>query len=133
MIRQTMVVLLMALGAWCWASVRAQGSDPKSDETITNSIGMRLRLIPAGEFLMGRSDSDPRAAWDRNPAHRVRITKPFYLGVHEVTVGQFRKFAEGERYQTENERDGAGGYGYNARENKSEPIPKRDLNRSDKE
>ena len=37
------------------------------------------------------------------PAHRVRITKPFYMGIAEVTVGQFRQFAEASGYKTEAE------------------------------
>ena len=57
---------------------------------ITNSIGMKLRLIPAGEFMMGspgtESDRD-----DDETQHRVRITKPFYMGVTEVTQEQYQK------------------------------------------
>ena len=37
------------------------------------------------------------------PAHRVRITKPFYVGAHEVTVGQYRQFCEQSGYETEAE------------------------------
>lgn len=58
---------------------------------VTNSLGMKLVLIPAGEFLMGSSkDSDPDASPDELPQHRVRITKAFYLGATEVTQGQYR-------------------------------------------
>jgi outer membrane protein assembly factor BamB len=60
-------------------------------ETIVNSIGMKLALIPAGEFLMGSPDSAPDAAEDEKPQHRVRITEPFYLGVYEVTQEQYRR------------------------------------------
>jgi len=123
MIRQTIVVSLAALGAWCCAGVLAQGSDPETPQTITNSIGIRLRLIPAGEFLMGSPDSDPDALWSETPAHRVRITASFYLGVHEVTRGQFRKFVEAERYQTEGERDGQGGHGYDATTDSGQRSP----------
>ena len=52
--------------------------------TITNSIGMELVLIPAGEFMMGSAESD-----DEKPQHKVRITEPFYFGVTEVTQGQW--------------------------------------------
>ena len=62
----------------------------KLPETITNSIGMRLTLIPAGEFLMGSPDSDKDAAADEKPRHRVRITRPFYLGKYEVTRAEYK-------------------------------------------
>ena len=47
-------------------------------------------MIPAGEFLMGSPDSDKDALTSEKPRHRVRITRPFYLGVTEVTQGQYR-------------------------------------------
>jgi formylglycine-generating enzyme required for sulfatase activity len=60
-------------------------------EQITNTIGMKLVLIPAGEFLMGSDKADGSAApAAEQPQHRVRITRPFYLGATEVTRGQYR-------------------------------------------
>ena len=71
---------------------------------ITNSIGMKLKLIPAGEFMMGSGKSpqelvrllgmrEDATKWftDEQPQHRVRITKPFYLGVYEVTQAEYEK------------------------------------------
>jgi formylglycine-generating enzyme required for sulfatase activity len=81
---------------------------------IVNSIGMKLTLIPAGEFMMGSPDFDPYASDDEKPQHRVRITRPFYLGVYPVTCGQFRRFIEATNYQTEAEKDGEGGLGWHA-------------------
>jgi formylglycine-generating enzyme required for sulfatase activity len=52
----------------------------------TNSIGMKMRLIPPGEFQMGSPPGEPGY-----PQHPVRITKPFYAGTHEVTVQEFRE------------------------------------------
>ena len=91
---------------------------------ITNSIGMKLVLIPAGEFLMGSPDSDKDAQDDEKPQHRVRITRPFYLGATEVTVGQFRRVVETAGYQTEAEKDGKGGYGWNEAKAMFEEDPK---------
>jgi len=83
--------------------------------TITNSLGMNFTLIKAGEFLMGSPDTDKDASdvYGEKPRHRVRITRPFYLGVHEVTRGQFRRFVEETGYRTEAEKDGKGAYGWN--------------------
>jgi formylglycine-generating enzyme required for sulfatase activity len=93
-------------------------------ETITNSIGMKLVLIPKGTFQMGSrltpeevDQRYPQGSWvfyTDESQHRVKLTKSFYLGVHEVTVGQFRKFVEAEGYKTDAERDAKGGIGYDA-------------------
>ena len=40
------------------------------------------------------------------PRHQVAITKPFWLGTTEVTVGQFRQFINSARYTTEAEQNG---------------------------
>ena len=58
-------------------------------ETLTNSLGMPLRLIPAGEFLMGSPESEPERDWFEGPQHRVVISQPFYIGVHEVTQAEY--------------------------------------------
>ena len=91
-------------------------TSPKPEDTlITNTIGMKLKLIPAGEFLMGSDESDSDASGAEKVAgkkHLVRITRPFYLGTTEVTVGQFRRFVESAGYKTEAESDGKGGDGW---------------------
>ncbi|MGP1691950.1 MAG: formylglycine-generating enzyme family protein, partial [Giesbergeria sp.] len=97
-------------------------------QAIENSLGMRLVRIPAGEFLMGSDEpievlaqAFPRyerrrlaELRDEAPVHRVRIARAFYLGQHEVTVGQFRQFVQASGYVPESVADGTGGYGYNA-------------------
>lgn len=82
-------------------------------KTLTNTVGMKLVLIPAGEFLMGSPDSDKDAEGDEKPQHRVKISQPFYLGGTEVTVGQFGRVVESAGYRTEAETDGQGGWGWN--------------------
>jgi len=59
---------------------------PLAPVEIINSIGMKLRSIPAGEFMMGS-----RGWSDDETQHRVSITKPFYMGVTEVTQEQYQK------------------------------------------
>ncbi len=53
---------------------------------ITNSLGMQLALIPAGSFQMGSNEG----ADDEKPLHKVRISRSFYMGVHEVTQGAWQ-------------------------------------------
>jgi formylglycine-generating enzyme required for sulfatase activity len=44
---------------------------------------MKFVEIPAGTFSMGSANGDS----DDGPVHEVRISKPYYLGVYEVTNG----------------------------------------------
>ena len=75
---------------------------PVVQETIELGGDVRLEmvLIPAGSFLMG----DDGSGDDAVPAHKVTITKSFYLGRHEVTVQQFRRFVEETGYTTDAEK-----------------------------
>ena len=41
---------------------------------------------------------------NEGPQHRVRVTQPFYMGAHHVTVGQFGKFVADAGYQTDAEK-----------------------------
>jgi formylglycine-generating enzyme required for sulfatase activity len=86
---------------------------------------MKFKLIPAGKFTMGsrreeidrclnefREGSDKflvlrkrhSGAFEKErlpaegPEHEVEITQPFYLGITEVTVGQFRQFVQEKQY-----------------------------------
>ena len=47
---------------------------------------MQLKLIPAGTFSMGSANGDS----DEGPVHEVTITKPYYLGVYEVTNAKWQ-------------------------------------------
>jgi formylglycine-generating enzyme required for sulfatase activity len=91
-------------------------------ETVDLGNGMKMDfvLIPPGEYWMGASESDDQAWDDEKPRHKVRVSKPFYLARTPVTKGQFTAFVTAEEYRTEAERDGEGGDGYNADENKLE-------------
>jgi formylglycine-generating enzyme len=130
--RRLSAVFLLALFAELpFASAQSNAAAAAKPETITNSLGMQLVLIPAGEFMMGGAESgeelvknfphhDLKAEffYDEFPQHRVRITKPFYLGKHEVTNKQFGEFVKATNYTTEAERPetsrrGPGGWGFN--------------------
>jgi len=50
-----------------------------------NGVKMELVLIPSGSFVMGAADGPA----DERPAHKVTITRPFYMGKYEVTQAQW--------------------------------------------
>ena len=103
-------------------------------KTAENSLGMPFVLVPAGSFLMGSDEAADSLAKaypdvpaerfsqlsDEAPVHRVIISKAFWLGRTEVTVGQFRRFLAASGYVPESIRDGTGGYGYNPEYSKTE-------------
>lgn len=74
------------------------------DRRVTSPLGLRLVLVPPGEFVMGSPPTEDRRGCDELP-HRVRISRAFYLGATEVTVRQFRCFVSETGYQTEAEQD----------------------------
>ena len=69
----------------------SETKEPPKKLSVELGKGVKLEmvLIPAGEFMMGSPDSDKDAlSWEK-PQHRVRITKPFYLGKYQVTQEQW--------------------------------------------
>jgi formylglycine-generating enzyme required for sulfatase activity len=67
---------------------------PPVDKVLTNSIGMKLSLIPAGKFLMGSPETEPERDPEEVP-HEVTITRPFYMGVYPVTQAEFARIMGG--------------------------------------
>jgi len=61
--------------------------------TVTNSIGMKLVPIPIGEFLMGSPGNDSPSDNNEEFQHQVRISKPFLMGMHEVSQKQYEQVA----------------------------------------
>ncbi|MBF0226458.1 MAG: formylglycine-generating enzyme family protein [Desulfobacterales bacterium] len=54
-----------------------------------NSIGVKFVLIHAGSFLMGSDTPGEKVYEDEVPKHRVNISNPFYIGIHEITQAQW--------------------------------------------
>jgi formylglycine-generating enzyme required for sulfatase activity len=62
----------------------------QAPKEITNSIGMKLVLIPKGTFMMGSPETEEGRGVDETQ-HQVTISNDYYLGVTEVTQGQYEK------------------------------------------
>lgn len=117
-------VIFFLLSA-CAAAQENKSSWPKY---LENTLGMKFVLIPKGGFTMGSAQTPGQfkqqfpgyemrryeELYDEVPVHPVHITKDFYLGQHELTVGQFKLFLKESGYVPESIRDGTGGYGFRA-------------------
>ena len=67
---------------------------------LGKGVTMKLALVPAGKFLMGSKLSAAEVArmyggkvsqhTDEHPRHEVTISRPFYMGIHEVSQAQWR-------------------------------------------
>lgn len=84
---------------------------------ITNSIGMKLKLIPPGKLagssndsgsgMVGSSGGMPGMGGGSAPittSPQDGVVAPMYVGVHEVTRKQFQTFVDETGYVTDNER-----------------------------
>ena len=112
-------VVLLAMAGTAFSQTKEPPKKLAVD--LGKGVKMELVLIPAGEFKMGSGESaEATAAFfkknygmdylkagffkDEHPQHRVRITKPFYLGTYHVTRGQFRQFVKDSGYKTDAEK-----------------------------
>ena len=111
-----MRVAITTLLLFGWATSIVVAQAPNS---TTNSIGMPLVKLTAGEFEMGMLDEHrlklehKQSAYQREihdyvekPAFPVKLSHDFFIGTTEVTVGQFRAFADATGYKTDAEKAG---------------------------
>jgi serine/threonine-protein kinase len=72
--------------------VKELGPKPRATR-VNPKDGLKYVWIPPGTFLMGCSPGDSECLGWEKPSHRVTVTKGFWLGQTEVTVGAYRRFA----------------------------------------
>ena len=61
----------------------------QSPKELSNSIGMKLLLIPKGTFMMGSPESE-EGRRENESQHEVTISNDYYLGAYEVTQTQYQ-------------------------------------------
>jgi formylglycine-generating enzyme required for sulfatase activity len=68
---------------------------PPSPGTVRENPkdGLKYLWIPPGTFMMGCSPGDNGCFDNEKPSHQVTITKGFWLGQTEVTVGAYKRLA----------------------------------------
>jgi formylglycine-generating enzyme required for sulfatase activity len=101
---------------------------PAAKEMMVLDLGggqqITLKRISLGAFQMGSPAGEEGQDGDEQPQHKVTLTKPYFMAIHTVTRGQFRAFVTATGYQTDGEKDGKGGSGYDAAADKFEQSPK---------
>lgn len=74
---------------------------------LGDGVALELVRVPEGEFLLGEAHITRSLTGVFGPheffGRMVRLTRGFRIGKYEVTVDQFRRFAEDARYQTDAE------------------------------
>ena len=84
----------VASSAPCPAGSALVAVDPSpyvpDHEIVHPKTGVRLRCIMPGTFTMGTRGGDECCT-----AHPRRIERPFYIGVHEVSVEQWQRGSGG--------------------------------------
>ena len=68
---------------------KAEAAPTEEAIDLGGGVKMEFVLIRPGSFMMGTREGVPGEFADEKPAHRVRITQPFYLGKYEVTQEQW--------------------------------------------
>jgi formylglycine-generating enzyme required for sulfatase activity len=81
------------------APLEDSGPPPPGTVRVNPKDGLKYVWIPPGTFMMGCSPGDDEcgsmvhASNPEKPAHQVTLTKGFWLGQTEVTVGAYKRFA----------------------------------------
>ena len=75
---------------WTGESTRLRAQPDSFD----NSVKMTLKRIPAGSFMMGSAQREAERDVIEE-RHKVTISKPFYMGTHEVTQAQYTTVMQG--------------------------------------
>lgn len=66
----------------------AADEQDRTEDQFVNSLGILLLKVRPGEFVMGSPPDEAGRDADEKQ-HKVRITRPFYLGAHPVTQSQY--------------------------------------------
>ena len=108
--------LLLVLGGWYVSCMHPHRSSPTQSASVQTpqatvlqqewdqaqplgtlqlnpKDGLKYVWIPPGTFMMGCSPGDTECKDIEKPPHQVSITKGFWLGQTEVTVGAYKRFA----------------------------------------
>ena len=73
------------------ARYRVSGGESLQDALASGGMAPRLVVVPAGKASIGAAGGDGMRAL---PAQEALIREPFALAIHEVSLGDYRRYAE---------------------------------------
>ena len=85
--------------AWIEARLENAGPPPPGTVRVNPKDGLKYVWISPGSFQMGCSPGDNECADNEKPPHEVTLTKGFWVGQTEVTVGAYKRFVAGAGQQ----------------------------------
>ena len=96
MMKRTMSGAVIASALTIAGCIGGKGVAPEAPPTGTTFRDCpecpEMVVVPAGRFEMGSPESESGRVDDEGPVHEVAISRPFAVGVHEVTRGEFARF-----------------------------------------
>ena len=108
-----LTVALLAFEPVAFGQAENPGGDTVSKDIsldLGKGVSLKLVLIPAGKFKMGNHDTpaetikkvggEEEHVSDEYPAHEVTISKPFYMGIYELTQAQWKALMGTEPWMT---------------------------------
>ncbi len=78
---------VVAIASAIWYLLR-----PRPTVEINAKDGLKYVAIPPGAFMMGCSPGDRDCGHSEKPPHQVTITKGYWMGQTEITVGAYKRF-----------------------------------------
>jgi formylglycine-generating enzyme len=92
---------------WELLDTLSQGKK-EQPKLLTNSIDLKMALIPASVYMMGSPDTEEGRRVCEGPVHEVTLRKPFYMGVFPLTQLQYLAVMENNPARF-NHKNGGGG------------------------
>ena len=98
------VAIAAAVILVCGQAMRAEAAKELTLD-LGGGAAIKATLIPAGKFTMGSPAAEAARAEDE-VQRQVTISRPFYMGIYEVTRAQFAAFVKETGYKTDAEKEG---------------------------
>ncbi|MBI5723101.1 MAG: formylglycine-generating enzyme family protein [Planctomycetes bacterium] len=95
------IAMIVFVGAWWVLGAASPSPQPATQSSLQpakelsldlgNKVSMKLVLILAGKFMMGSPEDEKGRNKNEGPQREVTISKPFYMGIYEVTQEQYEQ------------------------------------------